>query len=147
MLGVPGLQCALVGVQARIARQQGRMNIKQASGVVLHEGGRQDTHEPGQHQRVGGTGIERRDHRLVERLAAGVVAVVDLEGIEPVLAGTFQTAGIRTIAEHADDAGGQGARLNGVDQGLKVGAAATDQHGKTVCHALLPSMTTSGSPS
>ena len=67
MLAITGFQSPLMGVQAFVFRQQGRVDIQQAAGVMTDETGGEDAHEAGQHHQLRIERIDGLDQRRVAR--------------------------------------------------------------------------------
>ena len=71
MLAVASIERPLMGVQAFIEGQQGRVDIQQAALVVTNEVATEDTHEASQHHQVGGEAIDRLGQGSIEGRAIG----------------------------------------------------------------------------
>ncbi len=141
---VAGFQGAGVGIEALVLGQQGRVNVDQTAGVVVHEQGRENTHKTGQHHGVGAVLVDARDHGGVEGGAVGVITVVDHRAGNARARRPLQATGCGFIAQHQGDAGRQGAGLHRIQNRLQIGAGATDQHRDPVGHVARPSSSTSG---
>ena len=144
MFVIAGFQGAGVGVEALVSGQQGRVDVDQAAGVVIHEQRGQTTHKAGQCHGVGAVLVDARDHGGVEGGAIGIIAMVDHRAGNARPRRPPQTAGIGFIAQHQGNAGRQGARLHRIQNRLQIGAGATDQHRDPMAHVARPSSSTSG---
>src|SRR5690606_29284086 len=134
MLVITGVQRALVGIQSRIARQQGGMDVQQPALVVTHEGGCQDAHEAGQHHGIRLAGVDRLDHCLVKLLAVGIVAMIDDAGRHAGGFGARQTGDTGAVAQYQCYLSIQFAIANGIEDCLQVSAAAADQDNQAMTH-------------
>jgi hypothetical protein len=76
VLGVARRERALVRVQTRMERQQGRVDVQQPPGVVAHEAGREDAHEAGQDHEVGGVRVDATCELGIECLAVREALVI-----------------------------------------------------------------------
>src|SRR5690606_25484407 len=70
-LVVAGVDGPLVGVEARVFGQQGRVDVHQPAPVVAHETGGEDAHEAGEDHQIRGVGVDAPGQGLVEALTVG----------------------------------------------------------------------------
>ena len=96
---------------AREQRQQRRVDIEHAPRVMLDEGRRQDAHETGQHDQVGGVAVDHGLQRRIELLAAGIILVGNDSGRYPMFRGKNQSLGVGPVT---DDGGNTGWPLLGL---------------------------------
>jgi len=96
---------------AREQRQQRRVDIEHAPCVMFHEGRREDAHETGQHDQVGGKAVDHGLQRRIELFAAGKILVGNDSGRYPVFRGKNQSLGIGPVT---DDGGNTGRPLLGL---------------------------------
>ncbi|MNP22246.1 hypothetical protein D3C76_1149070 [compost metagenome] len=128
MLGIARFQRALVGVQALVLRQQGRVDVQQAALIVADEARREDAHEAGEQHQVGIEAVDGLDQRGIEAFAVGIRLVIEEARLDAGLAGTLEAEGIRAVGDHRADGGRRFSAGEAVDQGLQVAAGTGDQH-------------------
>lgn len=128
MFGFAGLQHALVRVQTLVVRQQGGVDIEQATLIVAHEPCAENAHESGQYHQVRLEGVDQFDQCCVEGLAAVVGGVIQYAGFDTRVSGALQTERIFTVGNHRANADGAGPVLETVDHRLQVAAGAGEQH-------------------
>src|SRR5487761_193437 len=104
------------------------MDVDHAVAPNIDELGSEDTHEAGEADKVDTRFLERGIERRVECHAFGEASVRDDAGRNFGACGALEARGVGTIGDHRDDLGGIVACRAGVDQRLKVGAAARNQH-------------------
>ena len=104
------------------------MNVHDAVGISAHEYGGQEPHKTGKHNQFHFTAPQNIDHRLIKSLSARKPLVIQNLDWNPVFFGSHETVGIGAIAEHDLDFRVQLFRLDGIDDGLKIGAAAGNQY-------------------
>ena len=141
-----GIDGPLVGVQAGEGRQQRGVDVDHAAGEMLHEAGRQDAHEAGQHHHGGLVGVDALRQRGVEVLAAGKLPVIQHLGGNPLFPGKDQALRVGLVADHGGHAGAITAfpilLLGRLHNGSHIGPAARDQnHDVFHCAAIIPAMT------
>jgi hypothetical protein len=104
------------------------VNVHDPVGISTHEYGGQEPHKPGKHNQFHFTGSQNIDHRLIKGLSTGEPFVIqDLDG-DPMFFGAHEAVGVGAIAEHDLDFRLQLFPLDGVDDGLKISAAAGNQY-------------------
>lgn len=114
-------------MQAGKRRQQRRMDIDQPARVVIDEARREHPHESGQQHVIGRVAVDLLGQRGVERLAAGVVLVVEGRGGDALLARPIQAGGVRAAGDHGGHFGRPGLPAARLHQGLHVAAAPGNQ--------------------
>src|SRR3990167_5812452 len=87
MLAVTGVQRPLMGVQAFVFRQQRRVDIQQAAGVVTNETGGENAHKPGQYHQLRIKRINSLDQRGIEGFTAVELLVIEHGGVDAGLFG------------------------------------------------------------
>ena len=120
-------ECARVRVETGKRWQQRWMNVDQASGIMLHKGGREDAHEAGQHNQIRRMCVDHLHQRGVERLARGIVAMWQSQRSDAARARRVEAFGVGAIADDCGDPGVQPAGVLGRQQRLQVAAAPGDQ--------------------
>jgi uncharacterized protein YceH (UPF0502 family) len=130
------IQRALVCVQTRKGRQQGRMNIEQPSSVTRNEPRGEDTHETSHHHEHAAPGlaipIDQFCQGTVEVLPGGKCPVVQHMRRDAVFPCKNESIRLCLVADYGNDACSQ-LFIPGVTQGCSdyrchVGAAARDQN-------------------
>ena len=128
----PGLNIARgnsprMGIQARIFRQQGRVDIKDTPGVASDELWRQNTYETGKRDDIGAGRIQMPGKLAFKRLTIlAKRAVIDAKTCDAKLPGPSETARLAIIAAHQHRTGRMGAGHR-LDQLHHVRATARDQ--------------------
>src|SRR5690606_15158117 len=127
VLAVAGLEDARMRAQTGPGGQQRRVDVEQPPLEAVDEGVAEDAHVACAHHPVrfrGSHGIGQLDIEIGSlRVTAGVAAPAQRRRH------ALQGACRGTIAEDADDAGGEATVGDGVEQGLQVGAAAGGEDG------------------
>src|SRR5262249_6884156 len=108
--------------------KQCRMDVHDAVGIGADEYRGEEPHETGKHNQFDVTGPQSIDYGLVKGLSAGKSLMLQSLHRNPVLFGAHEAVGISAIAEHDLDSRIEFLRLDGIDNGLKVGAAAGNQY-------------------
>jgi hypothetical protein len=92
-------------VQSGEQRQQRRVDVQHAAGVVLDEGHGQDAHEAGQHHQVGREAVDGLLQGGVEGFARREFLVVDHGGRNAVRLREREPLGVGLIADHGGNTG------------------------------------------
>ena len=135
--GAPGDLGAVVEglfprVEAGEGRQERGVDVEDAVGEGVQETGLDDAHEPGQHDGVRAVALDDADPFLLGRafefgLEGGAGKI--LRG-DAGAAGALQDEGILDIGQDADELGIQRPGVDGVEDGLHVGAGPGTEHGE-----------------
>ena len=88
-MGITRIQCSLVCTQAGIKRKQRRVDIHKPSCEPGDKARRQNTHEVGQNDQVGGLALEHAGEIRVECLAALVGLMVNQRCLDRSLSGRY----------------------------------------------------------
>jgi len=121
--GVSGIERALVRVQPRIFRQQGRMDIEKAACVMRDERWHQDAHKSGQHDSIDAMAVNF-GHQGVIKFFARELRVIDNAGWNAGLGGAFKSFHAGTIADHEGNFCVENFCIDRIDESLQIAAAA-----------------------
>ena len=116
------VEYALVGIESRVSRQQGRVDVQNPPGVVLYEPRAENAHETGKHQQLGLHLVESRGNGAIERFTVLETTVLDAGGRYARGPGSLQAESIGSVAEHETEVQIDFAGCRGIDEGLQVGA-------------------------
>ena len=122
-MGITRIQCSLVCMQAGVKRKQRRVDIHKPSCEPGDKARRQNTHEAGQNDQIGGLALEHAGEIRVECLAALIGLMVNQRCLDRSLSGDIQPASPRPVADDNADLAAQRARLAGREYRLEVGAS------------------------
>ena len=117
-----------MGIQAGKSRQQGRVDIQHAAGVMADKARREDTHEPCQYQQMR---LETVNHALqfgIECSPPVKSPMVDHRRGDAMACGEFKSSRVRAVADHGNDPRRPGLLLAGPHDGLHIGASPRDQN-------------------
>ncbi len=134
--------CVGRAVGAGKAGQNRRVDVQHAAREGVQKSGGEDAHEAGQRDGAGSGfhAVVADDARKlgVEGLAGGEVRVGQGHGVNAVLARALQAVGPGLVGNHNAHFGVQKTGVDLVENGLQIGTAAGDQHGKRHGHGSLP---------
>ena len=103
------------------------MHVQHGATQCPHEIRGQDAHEARQDDQVRVVTANLRHQCAVELLAGTVMGVIHGEGVDVGLGCPLQSEGARAVAPYRNDLAGKVPLPAGVDESLKVGAAAGSQ--------------------
>ena len=132
-----------MGVQARKGGQQRGVDVDEATLVVRHKTGRQNTHKASQHHQIRCMAVNHLHQLDIKGLAAIKLLVIQHFGGNAVIARKDQSFGVSLVADHGRDPGVvllcPVLLLGCTHNGGHVRAAARDQdhdvfHGRRLSH-------------
>src|SRR4029453_4220899 len=103
------------------------MDVEQAAAIALDKFVSQDAHESGEDDKIGYELVDGGGKRAVEGLPVGKREVIDDRGANAALRCDGKARGFRAVADDADDASRNRARMRGVDDRRHVRAASGDE--------------------
>jgi len=115
-----GIKHTLVRIEARVSRQQGRVDIQDLALVVLDEPRAQNAHETGENQQVRRKLIKFRSNRAIEGFTIVEIAMLDAGGLDAGLPRAREAIRIGAIAEHQAKVEIDHAGIDLVDERLQV---------------------------
>ena len=124
-------ECAAMRVQARIERQQRRMNVDDATGIVLDEIVAKHAHESGMHDQIRLGMRDLDSERVVKRVARAVTEMVDDRCRNAGSIRQCKPRRVGTIADHLRHRPVDVSRTRMCDQRAEIRAAPGDQNGDT----------------
>ena len=132
-------QRLLMRMQPREARQQRRMNVQHAPGVMIDEARRQDAHEARQHDQVGREAVDDLRQGGVETVAVGKALVVDHRGGNAVRGGKFEASCVGAVGDHGGNAPGPTLGLTGTNDGFHIRATSGNENDDVFHRGILSS--------
>ncbi|ABA49524.1 hypothetical protein BURPS1710b_1125 [Burkholderia pseudomallei 1710b] len=128
----------LMRMNALEARQQRRMDVEHPPLIFGDERRRENAHEAGEHDEIGGEAVDFGGERRIEAVAAVERAVVDDGRRDAVRRREFEAGRAQPVGNHGGDLGGPAFARAGAYDGLHVAAAAGNQDDKFFHPRILP---------